>query len=265
MCHALGFAVAQTILPVVIVREFKDRADLWLRSGPFWRYSSLMHSPVPFTDQQGTRDFWRLVQLLFVYIEKQQIEPNPLLDELDGIRRGAQGSFQTAYLTLAVGIESIARLLLQDEFTPLISRPSIQPLLEYLESWQGDVALKDRAKGALSRLADVGAADLMYAWVKKTGTNKELVDVWKKIRHPKAHGKRLTEESGWVLYCSAVELLYRLVAYAIGYDGAILRTSQPGWGLQRSGLSGGKENQVSEKFRLSPSFPGAGRSFHQNK
>ncbi len=194
LCHALGFAVAQTILPVVIAREFKDRADLSLHSGPFWRYSSLMPSPVPFTDLQGTRDFWRLVQLLFVYIEKQQIEPNPLLDELDGIRRGAQGSFQTACLTLAVGIESIAGLLLQDEFTSLIPRPSIQPLLEYLELWRGDVALRDRAKGALSRLADVGAAGLMYAWAKKTGTSKELVDAWKKLRHPKAHGKRLTEE-----------------------------------------------------------------------
>ena len=201
---------------------------------PTRRYSSLMPSPVPFTDLRGPRDFWRLVQLLFVYIEKQQIEPNPLLDELDGVRRGAQGSFQTACLTLAVGIESIAGLLLQDEVSSLISRPSIQPLLEHLDSWQGDVALKDRAKGALSRLADIGAADLMYAWVKKTGTNRELVDAWKKLRHPKAHGKRLTEDSGWALYCSAVELLHRMIAYAVGYDGAILRTSQPGWGLHQS-------------------------------
>ena len=232
MCHALGFAVAQTMLPVVIAREFKGRSDLSLRSGPFWRYSSLMHSPVPFTDLQGTRDFWRLVELFFVHIEKQQIEPNTLLDELDGVRRGAQGSLQTACLTLAVEIESIAGLLLKDEFSSSIPRPSIQPLLEHLDSWQGDVTLKGRARGALSRSADIGAADLMYAWAEKTGTNKELVDAWKKLRHPKAHGKRLTEEPGWTLYCSAVELLYRLVAYAVGYDGQILRTSQPGWGLQ---------------------------------
>lgn len=237
MCHALGFAIAQTMLPVVITREFKDRADLWLRSGPFWRYSSLMHSPVPFTDPQGTRDFWRLVELLFVHIEKQQIEPNPLLDELDGIRSGSQGSFQTACLTLAVGIESIAGLLLQDEFSSVVSRPSIQPLLEHLRSWQGDPALMGRARGALSRLADIGAADLLYAWAKKTGTNRELVDSWKKLRHPKAHGKRLAEESGWSLYCSSVELLHRMIAYAVGYDGSILKTSQPGWGLNRAGIA----------------------------
>jgi hypothetical protein len=233
MCHALGFAAAQTMFPVAIASEFRNREDLCLRSGPFLRYSSLMHSPVPFTDLQGRRDFWRLVELLFVYIDKQQIEPNPLLDELEGIRRGSQGSLQTACLTLAVGIESIAKLLLDDEFSPLVPRPSIEPLLKHLELWQGDVGLKGRARGALSRLSDIRAADLMYAWAEKTGVRKELIDAWKKLRDPKAHGDRVTLESGWIRYCSAVELLYRMIAYAVGYDGVILKTSQPGWGIHQ--------------------------------
>ncbi len=234
MCHALGVAAAQTMFPAVIARDFRDRVDLSLHSGPFWRYSSMMHSPVPFTDPQGRRDFWRLVQSLFVYVDKQQIESNPLLDELDGIRRGSQGSLQTACLTLAVGIESIAKPLLYDEFSPLICRPSIEPLLKHLESWQGEAALKDRARSALSRMTDTGAADLMYAWAGKTKVSKELVDAWKKLRHPKAHGMRVALESGWALYCCAVELLLRMVAYAVGYDGAILKTSEPGWGIQQS-------------------------------
>jgi hypothetical protein len=234
MCHALGFSVAQAVMPVVIVREFKDRSDLSLRSGPFWRYSSLMHPPVPFTDPQGTRDFWNLLQLFFLYIEEEQIEPSPLLDELEGIRRGSQGSLQTACLTLAVGIESIAKLLLHDEFSPLVSRPSIEPLLNHLDSWQGDAALKGRARGAVSRLREVGAADLMYAWAKKAGTDKGLVDAWKRLRHPRAHGERVVHESGWIHFCSTCELLHRLIAYAVGYDGAILKTSQPGWGFQQT-------------------------------
>ncbi len=238
MCHALGFAVAQTMLPAVIAREFKDREDLSLRSGPFWRYSSLMHPPVPFTDLQGRRDFWRLVELLFVYAEKQHIEPNPLLDELEGIRRGSQASLQTACLTLAVGIESIAKLLLHDEFSTLVCRPSIEPLLKYLDSWLGDATIKDRARGALSRLTNVGTADLMYVWAEKTRTDRELVDAWKKLRHPRAHGETLAQESGWIGYCSAVELLNRLIAYAVGYDGSILRTSQPGWGFSSRSLRG---------------------------
>jgi len=232
MCHALGFAAAQTMSPALTARDFNDREDLSLHSGPFWRYSSLMHSPVPFTDPQGRRDFWRLVELLFLYVDKQQILPSPLLDELDGIRRGSQGSLQTACLTLAVGIESIAKLLLHDEFSPLVRRPSIEALLKYVESWEGDDALKDRARGALRRLADFGAADLMYKWAEKNNPSKELVDAWKKLRNPKAHGERVAQESGWARYCCAVELLNRLVAHAVGYDGRILKTSQPGWGIQ---------------------------------
>lgn len=42
MCHALGFATGQTILPVIITRKLKGREDLGLHSGPFWRYSSLI-------------------------------------------------------------------------------------------------------------------------------------------------------------------------------------------------------------------------------
>jgi len=245
MCHSLGFALAQTMLPVVTVREFKDRSDLCLHSGPFWRYSSHMPSPVPFTGPQG-KHFWRLIELFFTHIERRQFEPDPLLDELEGVRRGAQGSFQTACLILAVGIESITRLLLRDEFSALVPRPSIQQLLDHVDSWSGDVALKGRARSALSRLADVGVADLMYSWAKKTGANKDLVDAWKKLRHPKAHGEKVTEDSGWNLYCSAVELLHRIVAHAIGYDGPVLMTSQRGWGLdvhQNRGLRAGKPTQ----------------------
>jgi hypothetical protein len=221
------------MFPVVIAREFKDREDLSLHSGPFWRYASMMHSPVPFTDLPGRRDFWKLVQLFFLYIEKRQIEPNPLLDELDGVRRGSQGSIQTACLTLAVGIESIARLLLYDEFSSQVPRPHLEPLLKHLDSWEGDATTKERAKGAVSRLAEIGAASLLYEWAAKTGTDKKLVNDWKSLRNPKVHGKSLTREDGWSLYCSALELLNRMIAYAIGYDGKILMTSQPGWGIQQ--------------------------------
>jgi hypothetical protein len=233
ICHALGFAVAQTLFPAVIVREFNDRVDLSLRSGPFWRFASHMHSPVPFTDLSGMRDFWRLVELFFLYVEKCRIEPNPLLDELEGIRRGSQSSLQTACLTLAVGIESIARLLLGDEFSSQVSRPPIEPLLGHIDLWQGDPTLKERAKGAVSRLAEIGAADLLYAWAAKAEADKRLVDGWKKLRNPKAHGKNLAQDFGWTLYCSAAELLNRVIAYAIGYDGQILKTSQQGWGIQQ--------------------------------
>ncbi len=233
-----------------------------------------MPPPVYFRGPEGA-NFWRAVELFFSHIERHQFEQYPLISELEGIRRGAQGSFQTACLTLAVGVESIAKVVLKDE---LVSPPSIQSLLDYIDSWQGDstlrqraketlsqlpnadaagvldhldawkgdATLKKRAKAALSRLSEVSAADRMYAWAKRTGIREEIVNRWKKLRHPKAHGDMVTEEgSGWNLYCSTAELLHRMVAYAIGYGGPILETSRVGWGLETPGsdLSGGNQAQ----------------------
>lgn len=240
MCHALGFALAETLRPVLTSREFEDRTETCLHSGPFLRYRSHLHSPVPFTGPQSAH-FWKLIELFLKHIEKHQSEPFPLLDELQGIREGARGSLQTACLTLAVSVESIAGLVLRDRFSSLVPQPPIQPLMDYVDSWNGDADLKDRAKGALSQLTSVRAVDLMYAWAKKTETSEQLIDAWKKLRHQKAHGKQVAQESGWDLYCTVVELLHRIVAYAIGYDGPLLLTSQPGWGLnisQNRGLYG---------------------------
>jgi len=228
LCHTLGFATAQTISPAVITRHFNAREDIELFSGPFWRFASPMRGPVHFNGPEGAKDFWRLVEVFFSYT--QRIEDKRLIDELDGIRRGARGSFQTACLTLGIGIESIVRILLKSDSPPNVSGKTVRELTTYLEAWPGDTSLKERAKGALARLSEVNAADLMYAWAIRTGTSRKLIDRWKRLRHPKAHGKSLSEEQvGYDLYFSSLELLYRIVASAIGYDGPVVPTSQRGW------------------------------------
>ncbi len=228
LCHALGFATAQTLRPAVITRHFNAREDLDLFSGPFWRFASAMRGPVHVSGREGAKDFWRLVVVFFRYIERT--EDKRLLDELDGIRRGARGSFQTACLTLGIGIESIVKMLLKDESPATVSGKTVRELTTYIDAWPGDASLKERAKGALARLSEVSAADLMYAWASRTGARRKLVDRWKKLRHPRAHGKSLNEEQiGYDLYYSSLELLYRIVASAVGYDGAIVPTSQRGW------------------------------------
>lgn len=69
----------------------------------------------------------------------------------------------------------------------------------------------------------------MYAWAIR-GATQALVDAWKKLRNPKAHGSAMGEEqSGHDLYFSVIELMYRIIASAIGYDGPILPTSRRRW------------------------------------
>jgi hypothetical protein len=242
LCHTLGFATAQTLRPAVITRRFNAREDLELFSGPFWRFASVMRGPVHFNGPEGAKDFWRLVQVFFECIE--HIDDIRLLDELDGIRRGARGSFQTACLTLGIGIESIVKILLKNESPATVPGKTVRELTTYIEAWSGDASLKKRAKGALARLSEVGAADLMYAWASRTGSDRKLVDRWKRLRNPKAHGKSLNEEQvGYDLYFSSLELLYRIVASAVGYDGPIVPTSQRGW----TDIDPIKEDELSTK------------------
>jgi hypothetical protein len=96
--------------------------------------------------------------------------------------------------------------------------------------WSGDTSLKERAKNAVARFPEVSAADLMYAWTARTEAPRKLVDGWKKLRHPKAHGKALNEDQiAYDVYYSSVELMYRILASVAGYDGPIVQNSQRGW------------------------------------
>ena len=198
LCHAVGFVTAQTILPAVTVRESNGHEDIGLYSGPFRRLRSFMPGSVRFDGPNGADGFWHLLELFFKHVELTKDEK--LLDELDGIRRGACGSFQTASLTLGIGIESIAKLLLKNESVPKLCAESIKKLTGYIEKWPGDASLEKRVKGALKRLNEASAADLMYAWANRTGASRTLIDAWKKLRGgplaPKG-GARPESTTGW--------------------------------------------------------------------
>ena len=185
--------------------------------------------------------FRRLVELFFQYIDRKSDLTGALLEELEGIRRGSQGSFQTACLTLAVGTESLAKMLLARESLPRTDERLLRSLLDYVDKWPDDNsspdsfsksnALKGRAKRVVRGLAKVSAADTMYAWATRTKTSHKLIDSWKRLRNPKAHGGTVQEEqSGYDSSYSVVELMHRIVASSVGFDGEILPTSRRGWG-----------------------------------
>jgi hypothetical protein len=231
LCQSIGFVTAQTIRPVIITRSFHEREDIGLFSGPFLRLESRMPGPVRVSGLDKAGHFWRLLELFFNYLEQRGLEASTLIEEIEGVRRGSQGSFQTSCLTLAVGIESIAKLLLKDARPPKLGSDVIQSLVDHMKTWAGDCNVKKRAQKALERLTETSAADFLYAWAKRTDTPDSLVDGWKNLRNPRAHGKAIdAEQAGHDLYYGSVELMYRVIASALGYDGPILPTSQRGWG-----------------------------------
>lgn len=230
LCHALEFACARRARPAVVVREFNDRRNTGLFSGPFWQYRSLMPPPIHPREPSEAEPFWALIERFFVYASADHLVAERFLSELEGIRNGASGSVQTACLTLAVGIESLCDTLLP-QIPPSTNANELNNLLCHIRKWDGDETLGKRAINLISNLRSVRTADRLYAWASNHDVDRTLVDRWKELRNPSVHGAALSEDQTlFDRYYAAVELLYRIVTWAIEFEGEILATSMHGWG-----------------------------------
>ena len=236
MCQALSVATAQSVRPVVAVREFNARKDVGIFSGPFSHPRSYLTRPVPPAEKQ---DFWSLVQKFFEWARSVDGPvASGVFDELEGIRNGSMGSMRTAALTLAVAVESLGGFLLTDDKSRTESRNGdIDLLMEHVGGWDGDANTRHRALSMLGSLKRVRTVDRLHRFARSCGIPSTLVDGWKKLRDVTAHGK--APESAQALfdrYFSTTELAYRLVAFAVGYDGSICATATRGWGLDQWGF-----------------------------
>jgi hypothetical protein len=219
LCHAIEFAAAERARPAVVTRAFNDSEHCGIFSGPFTNPLSRLPRIHDGISPEDAAPFWSAVEKFVVHFQQHGSTLELLLEELSGIRNGATGSIQTAVLTLAVGIESISKQLISGEAIAVTDKKAVESLIEHTSGWNGDSNLKSRAIAVLGQLASVRAVDLLYAWASRTGSPHELVDAWKKLRNPRAHGAAVEEDQELsTRYYKAVELMYRLVASSIAYD-----------------------------------------------
>lgn len=233
MHSALEFAIAGPMRPVLIALTDNKSEYIGLMSGPFDRQQSSLPRPIAEIGPHVADPFWGLVEKFFVYVWNRRDHEIQMLEELAAIRTAASLSLQTASLTLAIGIEAIARETLPHVPPVGWSTDDLRSLLDHLSHWTGDDATKRRAIGMLRGKSEPRVADALYAWADRSGTSRSIIDAWKLLRHPAAHGARVHhDQAQWDRYYAVVELLYRIVTSAIGYSGPILETSKPGWGSQ---------------------------------
>ena len=230
ICQALEFGTARRARPAVAIRAFNDGEHIGLFSGPFLQYQSQLPPPVHAEKPTDAEHFWALIERFFMFAMRDDPRIETFLDELTGIRNGASASVQTACLTLAIGVESLCKLLLPSP-SPSVHAESLKELVAYLKEWEGDESIKTRAVHMVNQFPSVRAVDRLYAWASQHGVGHTLIDRWKELRHPKAHGTVVSEDQSlYDHYYAVVELLYRMVAWAIGYKGPIVETSKRGWG-----------------------------------
>lgn len=231
MCHALSFATSGIVRPAAIVRSYNNSEQIGLFSGPFHQYRSLMPRPIIGLTSDDAEAFWSLVEKVFLFAWSRRESPMQFLQELEAIRAGAAMSIQTACLTLSIGIEALAKELL----------PSVPPvgwdqgakasLEAHIAEWKGDYDTRSRVLGWLKSKGEVRAQDRLYAWASASGVKHSLIEEWSALRNRRAHGTSLEDtQPSYDRYYAVVELLYRIIASVVGYNGSVLETSSRGWG-----------------------------------
>jgi hypothetical protein len=159
-----------------------------------------------------------------------------VFDELEGVRGGSMGSIRTAALTIAAAVEALSDVLLKNggsgcELTGLDS------LVKHIETWEGNDDLRGRALNAVRSFQKARSVDRLYQFARERGIPDKRISSWKKLRDVATHGKAPSSRQELVdRYYSTVELLYRLIAASIEYDGSICETATCGWGLDEWGF-----------------------------
>lgn len=227
--QAMSFARATPTRPIVTCRDWRGGRQFRIGAGPIHWFESCLPPPMVGAGR-SCKDFWTLVERFVMVAQSRRGEMDVLFDELARIRAGATAGLPVAALTLSVGIEAIVQTYFKSETAP---PAQLAELVEHVKTWKGDEQTRKRGVDAIRGLGSPRASDLLHRWAGDDEQRRGLIKAWKELRNKTAHGARhSSDQSLRDLYDTSAELFHRLVADLVGYEGEILRTSQPGWGLE---------------------------------
>lgn len=169
---------------------------------------------------------------------------DPLSEALSEIALGSQGTLRSASLALGVGIEGVSKVTnLQRRYAGVAGNLDADSAIQYLDDWSGDATTKQWAIQRLREGRGPSLASCLYAFATAKGFSHGVVDTWKRVRPKMAHGtpgaqkpqrpddERDQIQLGVDAYYAMLELVYRLVADFIGFEGELMRYAEPDWGL----------------------------------
>lgn len=230
MATAISFAAAQTYRPSTIVREFEDCVHAYLLSVNPRLRGRLMERPIPGLGSEHSESFWSLTEAFHLALDNGVL-PHEVASELQAIRGASLIDIETASLSLAVGVEAIAKAVLPASPPARWDPDATQCLIEHVSSWEGDSTLRKSATAWLRSRGSSRPIDRLHVWADMENIDRGLIRAWKKLRNSRAHGTVLDQSETYQLYNTTLELLYRLIATSINYSGDMLELSKSGWGL----------------------------------
>ncbi|MFO0859636.1 MAG: hypothetical protein U0570_03705 [Phycisphaerales bacterium] len=230
LSEALAFVSSYRCDPPAfeIVSDGRNSLTLW--HGPFDHFYTRLLGPAGFLDGRSTSAYWGYFARLAEYLLKHPENAEHLAVQFRLIREGSGSSLQTAGLTMAVAIESIAERLVPRSLGEPFPADVMSAVRLAIDSVKMAKRERERVQGTLSSLDHVRVLDRLRGWAKLSNCPMSLITDWRHLRNDAAHGADLQGgPKSWERYMSSMELLYRLVGWAIDYSGPIVAASIPGY------------------------------------
>lgn len=226
--EALTFVTGRVIYPRMIIRHFEKDALVFIRATPRTRKSGMIP---PFASGPDTRDsFWKaFCSYLGKCKSSQQFEPLEMTKGFSELCLTSKGTLQGFLISLSIYIEFCVNLIFEslesgtseeDDY-----RRNIRDLVQHVGAWDGDNAIRERAKGLLSMLFTPSLSKRMDVLVGQGVITEIQKKTWNKARPYLAHGNVIDfkkEEEFWHIRNYLISMAYRLIFRIIGYKGMVL-------------------------------------------
>jgi hypothetical protein len=203
------------------VRHFEEDALIFLRNTPSDTNSKMPPAIIGLPNLRS--ELWNIFK---TYLEEcvkcnefEQLVTTKIFSE---VIIASTGTLQAFVLSLAVCVENLAGQLANEFNIRTVDKEAFKELRNYLEQWQGDEDVKNRAIGLLSMLRAASTTQVLQALKEENVVQDKHIKAWKDIRNSLAHGGIIEfpiEENFWLKRNLLISMVYRLVLRKIGYKG----------------------------------------------
>lgn len=225
IAEAIIFIAGRMVYPRMVIRHFENDALVFIRETPKITESGM---PPPFSREPQIRENTWEIFLLYL-LKSKETQSFDFLQITKGFSElilASTGTIQGFLISLALYIEnSINQIFSEKTISSNNYRKAVNDLADYVNNWEGDVDVKDRAKRLLSMLNTSDISKNMDVLIKQGVMQEVHKQIWKKARPYLAHGGIIDfskSEEFWHFRNYFISMVYRLTFRILGYKGKVV-------------------------------------------
>lgn len=180
--EALTFITASLVYPRMVIRHFQDDALIFLRNTPSETKSKMPPAIVGFSNLR--KELWEIFKAyLNECVKCSEFEQLVTTNIFSEVIIASTGTLQAFVLSLSVCVENLAGQLTDEFSIKTLDKEEFKALKGYLEQWQGEEDIKNRAIGLLSMLRSASTKQVLKALKEENVVEDKHIKAWEEIRH----------------------------------------------------------------------------------